>query len=504
MDRLCEGKDKFLGIPYRKRKLDDGKSFPDIINQFLDKYKGNIIFGGSSLIHDLYFPEEKWERDYDLWMNSSTYISLRSHIRKIGLKKIKESAYENGEGDGDGESESSEGEGENEAFALEKYGRFMIRGLTEYLFEGDEKNEKFIIQLIDVGRNNLRKMIKSIDLSFNTVIYDGTHIYYFETDEEEIRSRSGYFIPTSIRLCECTSCKFKHNLTEKERDRIKKYERRGFSIDFFCPLCQKNDRYANINHCTNCWKKYLGVSKITEEMIPQIETMIDTLLEGEKEKDEREKEKEKEKEKEGCKERHQNYESIILSALLIILSARKVDLFESLFQKYKSRINPYSRFFEESLEIILELGSISGFKVLFEFAAPRIPFMHNKRISKLFITACSLNYLDISKYLSSKSNRFELDIFEDKIVEYRVLSVFEYFMKYKDLLVFGSSIKKENSEEICAICHDAQCNMLLSCGHKYCDCCIISYFAIEFRKNVDKPQINCPLCRKNIEISNEY
>jgi predicted enzyme involved in methoxymalonyl-ACP biosynthesis len=86
-------------------------------------------------------------------------------------------------------------------------------------------------------------------------------------------------------------------------------------------------------------------------------------------------------------------------------------------------------------------------------------------------------------------------IFEDRIYEHNILTVFEHYVKtkkiqavldeYPGITLFEN--QEENEDSICSICNQNQKNIRLPCGHEFCDC-IFSYFVTSF-------SMKCGICR---------
>ena len=116
-------------------------------------------------------------------------------------------------------------------------------------------------------------------------------------------------------------------------------------------------------------------------------------------------------------------------------------------------------------------------------------------IQILFRNACAYNCINIARYISSHSQRYELLIFEDRIYQHNILTVFEHYVKYKKIQVVLDEYpsitlvdsEEDNEESICSICKENQSNIRLPCGHEFCDC-IFTYFVTSFSKK-------CGICR---------
>ena len=213
----------------------DGSNFPVIVNQLLTN--DGVIFGGSSLIHDVYFREEDWgERDYDLWCLNSQYFKMQNHLRKENCKKIKEERYEN------------------------RYGRLKINGICEYIYKIDDTT-KIKIQLINVG-NDFSLMVKNLDFTFVSVIYDGKKIKFFNTIEKEIIEKKGNVLIYRNNGCTCDRCKRTSEISEKTAKRIEKYQKRGFTFFNLCQFC--SNKVLSFKHFIKC-RNLLEDDKLKED-----------------------------------------------------------------------------------------------------------------------------------------------------------------------------------------------------------------------------------------------
>lgn len=462
MEPLFEvSSERYSDIPCKVIVDYNGRHFPPIINELLHRYMGSVMFGGSSLIHDLYFREEEWDRDYDLWCNSNAFSKIANSLSKMeSCDKIKDDIYIKNN---------------------DYYGRFSSEGITEFNLRSSH-SISIRIQLINVGNlTNFSRILESVDLTFNTVFFDGTKLIFVDTTEEQIRSKIGFFRPYKHKssFCSCYICSNRNSrLTEKEIGRLEKYRLRGFKIENICPFCDF-ENCLSISHTIKCWKEKLSMVNssfydIENVLTPDKITGIIEFIE-------------------------KNTNDIILfSGLLLILSTKNIKLFEQQFAKYKVLIDPYSSNFNSMLYYVVDSGSTTLFNKFFEIMQPLITPYSYKRINQLINIAYRKNYLKIATSLSSVSPRFKIDIFEDKIISFDFISVFECYLETSDPQVIRnefSKIKildKPDELEICPICCSSNSNLILECGHKYCDVCLVKYFLIQEKNN---NKLKCPLCR---------
>ncbi len=454
---------KFSEVPCKDIQDYDGQNFPPIINEILEKYMGSVIFGGSSLIHDLYFQEEDWVRDYDLWCNSNAFKKIVITLSRMELcDKIKDDIFTKNN---------------------EYYGRFSLEGLTEFVLPSGNKTIK--VQLINVGNiSNFSKILESVDLSFNTVFYDGTKLIFVDTTEEQIKSKKGFFRPLKHKsgLCNCHICCSRDSkLSEKEIGRLEKYRSRGFEINNLCPFCDSQN-CLSVSHTMKCWKNQLSLfdssyydtnNVLTSEKITEI---IEFLDKNQK-------------------------EVLIYIGLFLIISTKNIKLLEEQFEKFRHIIDPYSFNFNSNMYYVVDSGSITLFRKYFEIILPLIKVKSYKRIGQLIEIAYRRNYINIGRMLATVSPRFKLNIFEDKIISYEYMSAFECYLETKDRNVLTSEfdkitiMDKSDLTDTCPICLLGNPNLILGCCHKYCDTCVVEYFMIQERNN---NKLKCPLCREYI------
>jgi hypothetical protein len=188
--------------------------------------------------------------------------------------------------------------------------------------------------------------------------------------------------------------------------------------------------------------------------------------------------------------------NVILCCLNIIARTLHMEEFLSLFhEKQCSTIfDTNSRLFNDILIDFTVNGQYTFFTLFFDLLKENIRITATP-IQILFRKACAYNCINIARYISSHSERYELSIFEDRIYGHIILTVFEYYVKSKKIQVILDEYpsitlvdSQEDSEDsICSICKENQSNIRLPCGHEFCDC-IFSYFVTSF-------STKCGICR---------
>ena len=443
--------EQLFGVTPLEIKKYDGSNFPPLVNEILRKYKNKTFFGGSSLIHDAFFKDEHWVSriDYDIWCKDCVYQNILSDIREKGLVNIHESKYD-----------------------AKYYQTFKIKELADYAFEIDRK--QYIIQLINIG-NSFLSLIDKIDFTFNTVLYNGEDLFFFRTTEVDVIKKSGELqVDVISNRCTCEDCKYK-KVSQKQISRIEKYQSRGFKITNFCPFCSPNDyKIITVLHFQSCVLDLTHPPYVLDLEDTQFQKILDIVRES-------------------------TNPNIILCCLNIIARNLRMDDFLSVFyeKQCSSILNTNSKLFNDILIDFTINGQYTFFKLFFDLLKTKIR-LTAIQIQILFTKACAYNCINIALYISSHSQRYELYIFEDKIYEHNILTVFEHYVKtkkiqavlneYPSITLFEN--QEENEDSICSICKENQCHIRLPCGHEFCDC-IFTYFVTSF-------STRCGICRVQI------
>jgi len=440
--------EELFGITPIEIKKYDGTNFPPLVNEILRKYKNKAFFGGSSLLHDAFFKDEHWVTriDYDIWCKDSVYQNILSDIEEKGLVKIHHSKYD-----------------------VKYYQTFNIKELAEFTFEIDRK--AYIIQFINVG-HNFFLMIEKIDFTFNTVLYNGEDLIFFKTTEADVLQKRGdMHIDIITNSCTCEDCKNK-KVSHKQISRIHKYKARGFKITNFCPFCSINDyKTITISHFQSCVLNLSFPPYVLHLEDNQFQKIMNLVHES-------------------------TNPNIILCCLNIIARTLHMEEFLSIFHEKKcsSIFDTNSRLFNNILIDFTINGQFTFFKLFFDLLKSKIKLTAIP-IQILFRKACAYNNINIARYISSHSERYELLIFEDRIYQHNILTVFEHYVKtkkiqavldeYPSITLFEN--QEENEDSICSICKENQCNIRLPCGHEFCNC-IFTYFVTTF-------SMRCGICR---------
>jgi hypothetical protein len=441
--------EELFGVTPIETKKYDGSNFPQIVNEILRKYKNKAFFGGGSLLHDAFFKDEHWSSriDYDIWCKDSIYQNILSDIEEKGLVKIHHSKYD-----------------------VKYYQMFNIKELADYGFEIDRK--QYIIQVINIG-NSFISLINKIDFTFNTVLYNGENLIFFRTTEADvIKKRGDLQVDVITNTCPCEECKDK-KVSQKQIERISKYKARGFEITNFCPFCSPADyKIINIQHFQTCFLNLIHPPYVFHLEDAQFQKIMDIG-------------------------RQSTNSNVILCCLNIIARTLHMEEFLSLFydKQCPSIFDTNSRLFNDILIDFAVHGQYTFFKLFFDLLKTKIKIT-SSQIQILFRKACAYNCINIALYISSHSQRYELSIYEDRIYQHNILTVFENYVKYKKIqavldeypgITVFDKPEEENEESICSICNENQTNIRLQCGHEFCDC-IFSYFVTSF-------STKCGICR---------
>ena len=441
--------EELFGVTPIKTKKYDGSNFPPLVNEILRKYKNKAFFGGGSLLHDAFFKDEHWVTriDYDIWCKDSVYQNILSDIVEKGLVKIHDSKY-----------------------SVKYYQTFNIKELADFAFEIDRK--QYIIQFINTGYGFF-SLIDKIDFTFNTVLYNGEDLIFFRTTEEDVLQKRGDLqVDVITNKCPCEECKDK-KVSQKQLSRISKYRARGFEITNFCPFCKPEDNnIITVPHFQSCVLNLTHPSYVLHFEDAQFQKIMDI----------------------GHESTNRN---VILCCLNIIARTLHMEEFLSLFyeKQCSSILNTNSRLFNDILIDFTINGQYTFFTLFFDLLKTNIRITATP-IQILFRKACAYNCINIARYISSQSERYELSIFEDRIYGHIILTVFEHYVKSKKIQVildeYPSITVFENQEEdsedsICSICKENQSNIRLPCGHEFCDC-IFTYFVTSF-------STKCGICR---------
>ena len=425
-----------------------GEGLPDFVNEILNLKPGKIFFGGSSLIHDLYFPDEEWKRDYDIWCHSSEFKLIKDYLQKSNYQNI--ATIEN------------------------NYQDSNIKNIENY-----QVNQN-ILQIINVSQ--IKKIVDKIDFSFNTVFYDGIKLYFVKTSEEDIKNKIGEYLYQPHLECSCYCCQDTDKILN---ERINKYQSRGFTFKNFCPLCPPK-KLLTLNHLMICvFKKMEIIYDVNLINLSINKDLIKSLnfLENQQE----------------VKEYFQfllkeHQENKYLYGFLV--------LFNNFFEP--TNLEPSLVYFNQNyLELILlyigKLGLTSLFQQFYQCYQSK--YSSQKFEKKVLETICYENNVETAKYLSSLNPKISLKIQGDFIYSYEIKSLFQCFLENNKIEILINGIKNSqisNNQEECFICNKNKNDISLSCNHSFCGACLAEYYHL---KELKKEKLQCPMCRSEVELS---
>lgn len=430
----------------------DGFNLPSFVNEILNLNLGKIFFGGSSLLHDLYFPQEQWKnRDYDIWCHSSEFKLIQKYLQQKKINKIEN----------------------NQNY----YHDNNIKNIENYQIENN------ILQIINV--NKIKNIISKIDFSFNTVFYDGLKLYFIKTFEEEVKNKIGYFLYQPELENRCVCCIRNDNNLQ---NRFEKYSERGFKFENICPLCltNPNKKILTLEHILICVFKKLQLRyDIYFHKLTIDKTFIKILNQME------EREEIMKNLRELMKENKNN--SYFYGFIL---------MFNNFFEEVK--FNPRLINNEKSyLELILlnlgKIGLTSLFKDIYSYYYSLYP---NKKFEKKVLNiVCDENNITTAEYLMSLNPKISLKIQGDFIYNFEIKSLFTCFLENKNINDLIEGIKNSkifDGNDECIICKKNNTDISLECNHSFCGNCISEYFQLKQNK---KEKLQCPICRSEVELS---
>ena len=413
----------------------NGEKFPPLVNLLLQKF--NLVFSGSSLIHDLYFPTEHWgKRDYDLWCNSENFNDVNRYLCMNGNVPIKMLHLGN---------KFCEIKSKRKTMIDRRrrmYVNFDLVGLSEYMVDGIK------LQFINYGnRDCIQELINSFDFSFLQVFYDGKNLYYSNNPEDS--SNKIGFINNNFK-----------------RERLEKYKNRGFK---FTNLCFNCDKYKTADShrilCSNCLNqikfdsanKFIALEKFIN--IPKIEEKINSLLQKEQ----------------------------LGSAINMMIYTKQVNKAKELIEKLKDWIIESPKNIIRTIEIIAELQLTETFKKIYSLVKDKLTIEEKNGL----LDKCNLNMLIFLQEIDD----LYLERIEDYVLTKKFFTNEEKAEQHKDIIYllddnkFG--IVRGTNNEDCPICYANITNAKkVNCGHYFCTKCL-------YKIIYERPQNErkCGLCR---------
>ena len=166
---------RILPVPYSCKQW-DGEGLPDIVKFITKKWNGKLIFGGSSLLHHLYFSDEDWgEKDYDLWSCTCVIDEILIYLQSMQDKdKI---IFE-------------------DPIICNNY--FQKYTGVNIIYNINFNDIKLQLLKLDkfycIDQGPYKAFIDHIDFSFLKILYDGNMVCYYTHDLNKVKEKKGTWI----------------------------------------------------------------------------------------------------------------------------------------------------------------------------------------------------------------------------------------------------------------------------------------------------------------------
>lgn len=453
----------------------------DIIRKLLFAFP-DACWGGSSVLHDVVLPPIEstnisWNtRDFDVYCFDKDYNKIISFLKAYPtvyfhrtIPTIKKMSYANLE----------------------------IKGLTEYsikLTNGIQRK----LQLVNIGNySNYSTLMNAVDLSFCSVVLSNNTIYYLRTTKSEVLEKRGTLL---IKPCMCDTCikTNKNILNSKLSIRVRKYRNRGFTITNICQFCDYS--MNTVEHTQCCLTRRLfnkrmdslhcvlyGRDNPSKLGIDEINRLI------------------------SYSHQYKCDSIILLSIYSIFAHFKRIDLIHSFWEEIKTLVDIKS-VIECSQQLIKE-GLYTGFRILFDFLFPHhINSVNindrNKYIESLMETVVKRNYIQCALLIQSRIPTIELNIYEDQIFSWKNRVVYEILFELinteessqdeiDSLMKTIPFVEKLEANDpalqtTCPICKYDDCSTKMTCGHSFCQNCIVLQLMTTY-ETLKKEM--CPCCR---------
>ena len=443
----------------------------------------DACWGGSSVLHDVVLPpidestNISWNtRDFDVYCFDKDYQKIISFLKTYPtvyfhrtIPTIKKMSYANLE----------------------------IKGLTEYsikLTNGIQRK----LQLVNIGNySNYSTLMSAVDLSFCSVVVTNHAIYYLRTSKSEVLEKRGTLL---IKPCMCDTCiKTKKNiLNSKLSIRVRKYRNRGFTITNICQFCDYS--MNTVEHTQCCLARRLfnkrmdslhcvlyGRDNPSKLGIDEINRLI------------------------SYSHQYKCDSNILLSIYSIFAHFKRIDLIHSFWEEIKTLVDIKS-VIECSKQLIKE-GLYTGFRLLFDFLFPHhinSINIHDRNgyIEVLMEIVVKCNYIQCALLIQSRIPTIELNIYEDQIFSWKNRVVYEMLFELinteessqdeiDSLMKTIPFVEKLEANDptlqtTCPICKYDDCSTKMTCGHSFCQNCIVLQLMTTY-ENLKKEM--CPCCR---------
>lgn len=434
-----------LPPPFSCKKW-DGDGLPNIVKFITNKWHGKLIFGGSSLLHCLYFNNEDWgEKDYDIWSCTCIIDEILIYLQSI---QDKENIIF-----------------ENPIICNNYFQKYTgVNIIYNISFNGIKLQLLKLDKFYCIDHGPYKSFIDHIDFSFLKILYDGNMICYYTKDINKVKEKKGTWEQLKIFKAESTILK----QFQKKEERILKYKNRGFIFENICNHCNNNK--CNFKHYTSCLNTLNELGNIDFSTYHK-----KCISNSEK-----------------------------LAYLGLLLKTCKITEFHNFFDEWnneKKIVNYDDDYLIEKIVsyLITESVNYGVFSVvkkiyeMFENTEHKIDLTHDNNM--YMYNAVKKNYVNIAKFFAEKNLSYNLKICEDRIVNFSIKSIFDLYIDSNDPMFFKKIIvdsKDSDDCEYCIICKYTIADFKLNCNHNYCNTC----FALWLKDNNECTYCKLPLAFK--------
>lgn len=459
------------------------------INEYIRKLLNTFpdaCWGGSSVLHDVVLPpiestNKLWDsRDFDIYCFEHDYNKIMLFLKTCPMvyflrtiPTIKKMSYAN----------------------------LDIKGLTEYMIKpnGFGSGLQRKLQLVNLGKKlNYSDLANAVDLSFCSVVVSNNTIYYLRTTKTDVLEKRGTLL---IKPCMCESClkNNRNHLNSKMVQRVKKYRARGFTITNICQFCDYS--MNTIEHTQLCLTGKLFNKTIKSDGLYSI------LVGYDKSKlriDEINK-------LISYSHQYKNDSVILLSIYSIFVYFKRIDLLHSFWDEIKSSID--ISLLMKCSQLLIKNGLYTGFRLLFEHLFPhRINAIQAEErinyIEQLMETTIKQNYIQCALLIQSHIPTIELNIYEDRLFSWKNRVVYEILFELINTeessqdeidslmktIPFVEKLQEADQalQTTCPICKYDDCSTKMTCGHSFCQNCIVLQLMTMYETSRKEM---CPCCR---------
>ena len=480
----------FINFMETEPLLDDSR-MNDTIKKILTAFP-DACWGGSSVLYDVILPptgttanetatastDKFWDsRDFDIYCFEKDYQKIISFLETCPMVYFRRTIP-----------------------VMKKmfYANLDIKGLSEFAIKLKGLFERKL-QIVNLGKQfNYSDLANAVDLSFCSVVVSNKTIYYLRTTKTDVLEKKGTLL---IKSCMCESC-LKNNrnrLNSKIVQRVKKYRSRGFTITNICQFCDysmntvEHTQFCLVERLLNKPMKNEGLYRIlvgydkSKLEIDEINKLI------------------------SCSHQYKNDSVILLSIYSIFAYFKRIDLLHSFWDEIKSSIDISSLM--KCSQILIKDGLYTGFRLLFEHLFPHHinAIQAEERtnyIQQLMETATKQNYIQCALLIQLRIPTIELNIYEDRLFNWKNRVIYEMLFELinadessqdeidslmKTIPFVEKLIESDPAvQTTCPICKYDDCSTKMTCGHSFCQNCIILQLMTMYETSRKEM---CPCCR---------